>query len=68
MVLYSLTNRVYTPWGKQYQSFHWRASWWVYTNLEKTHKSVRHIIYWFDTIYFKELVKILSLLWMSVLE
>ena len=49
MVLYSLTNRVYTPWGKQYQSFHWRASWWVYTNLEKTHESVRHIIYWFDT-------------------
>lgn len=49
MVLYSLTNRVYTPWGKQYQSFHWRASWWVYTNLEKTHESVRHIMYWFDT-------------------
>lgn len=49
MVIYSLTNRVYTPWGKQYQSFHWRPSWWVYIKLEKTHKSVRHIICWFDT-------------------
>lgn len=48
MVLHYLTNRVYTPWGKQYQSFHWRPSWWVYIKLEDTYKPVRQIICWFD--------------------
>lgn len=57
MVLFSVTNRVYTPWGKQYQQFHWRTSWWVFINLatkERTtnqfmsNKPINHILYWFD--------------------
>ena len=58
MVIYSITNRAYTPWGKRYNLFHWRASWWVYISLAererktlpfKADKPVNHILYWFDT-------------------
>lgn len=48
MVLYYLTNYVYTPWGKQYQMFHWRPSWWVFANLSNKSKAIRHIICWYD--------------------
>ena len=48
MVIYSLTSNVYTPWGKQYQMFHWKPSWWVFIKLSNKTKDVRHIIYWFD--------------------
>lgn len=51
MVVYHLTNRVYTPWGKQYSMFHWRPSWWVFITIaaKYNNKEVNHIIYWFDT-------------------
>lgn len=58
MVLFSLTNKTYTPWGKQYKQFHWKSSWWVFINFANKEratmefnevKPVNHIIYWFDT-------------------
>lgn len=54
----SLTNNVYTPWGKSYQKFRWNADWNIFikiaererkTSSFKDTKSVNHIIYWFDT-------------------
>lgn len=66
MVLYSLTNRVYTPWGKQYQSFHWRPSWKMFINLANRElkinsfrdiKPINHIIYWFDTMILQRIGK-----------
>lgn len=58
MVAYSLTNRVYTPWGIQYKKFNWRESWRIFLNLRdkevknktfRDTKPINHIIYWFDT-------------------
>lgn len=58
MVIYSISNKIYTPWGKQYQLFHWKPSWWVFLKIAekerqnlsfKAKKPVNHILYWFDT-------------------
>ena len=53
-----LSNKVYTPWGKQYSSMSWREDWNIFIRLAekevtsksfKETKSINHIIYWFDT-------------------
>ena len=53
-----LSNKVYTPWGKQYSSMNWREDWNIFIRLAekevtsksfKETKSINHIIYWFDT-------------------
>lgn len=60
MIVNSLTNRVYTPWGVRYNEFKWRNEWYTFLKLydkelketdsfrKNTTNSVSHIICWFD--------------------
>ena len=49
MDVYSLTNRVYTHWGKRYNSFNWNDEWKTHTRLySKTRFRGTPIIAWLD--------------------
>lgn len=60
MVVYSLTNHIYTTWGVKYSSFNWRPEWYTFLRIQKRelkelefHESskiqtVKHLIFWFD--------------------
>lgn len=60
MIVNSLTNHVYTPWGVRYNEFKWRNEWYTFLKLydkelketnsfrKNTTNSVSHIICWFD--------------------
>lgn len=60
MIVNSLTNHVYTPWGIRYNEFKWRNEWYTFLKLydkelketdsfrKNTTNSVSHIICWFD--------------------
>lgn len=54
----ALTDKVYTSWGKQYNTFNWNIEWNVFIKISNKevntkefleNKPVRHIIYWYDT-------------------
>lgn len=62
MVIYSLTNRVYTNWGAKYSSFNWRPEWYTFIRIYNREIKelefheyfatiiVGHIISWFDNL------------------
>lgn len=35
MVINSLTNYIYTPWGVRYNQFNWRNEWYCFLNINK---------------------------------
>ena len=35
MVVYSLTNHIYTTWGVKYSSFNWRPEWYTFLRIQK---------------------------------
>lgn len=61
MVVYSLTNHIYTTWGVKYSSFNWRPEWYTFLRIQKRelkelefHESfkiqtVKYLVFWFDT-------------------
>ena len=60
MLIYSLTNHIYTTWGVKYSSFNWRPEWYTFLRIQKRelkelefHESykvqtVKYLIFWFD--------------------
>lgn len=60
MLVYSLTNHIYTTWGVKYSSFNWRPEWYTFLRIQKRelkelefHESykvqtVKYLIFWFD--------------------
>mgnify|MGYP000373125857 CR=1 FL=1 len=35
MLIYSLTNHIYTTWGAKYSSFNWRPEWYTFLRIQK---------------------------------
>lgn len=35
MLIYSLTNHIYTTWGVKYSSFNWRPEWYTFLRIQK---------------------------------
>lgn len=60
MLIYSLTNHIYTTWGVKYSSFNWRPEWYTFLRIQKRElneiefhesyriKTVKYLIFWFD--------------------
>ena len=60
MLIYSLTNHIYTTWGVKYSSFNWRPEWYTFLRIQKRElneiefhesyriKTVKYLIFWYD--------------------
>lgn len=61
MVVYSLTNHIYTTWGVKYSSFNWRPEWYTFIRMQNReireiefHEffkryNVSYLLHWFDS-------------------
>lgn len=67
MVVYSLTNHIYTTWGVKYSSFNWRPEWYTFLRIQKRElneiefhesyriKTVKYLIFWFDNMIIQKI-------------
>lgn len=67
MLIYSLTNHIYTTWGVKYSSFNWRPEWYTFLRIQKRElneiefhesyriKTVKYLIFWFDNMIIQKI-------------
>lgn len=67
MVVYSLTNHIYTTWGVKYSSFNLRPEWYTFLRIQKRElneiefhesyriKTVKYLIFWFDNMIIQKI-------------
>lgn len=67
MLIYSLTNHIYTTWGVKYSSFNLRPEWYTFLRIQKRElneiefhesyriKTVKYLIFWFDNMIIQKI-------------